>query len=262
MKVVLLVFCVCFSLSINAKPSFMRSLYMADRPNYKANEELSMVGQFGFVFADGNTNASTLKGRINANQELKAWEYQIIADTLYKQSKKVVQGEKVKTTAAQKLFVSLQADYKLLNPSNRIFVYGEYEKKRFSGFKFQAAFAAGWSSRLWKDQKSELKYSLGPGYAIAEVEKDSKNNEYQGLIVRAAMEYQRKFSKHATFRQFLSTEADQDFTKTRSETSLSTKISGALGMTLSFMMNHDTGVSRGREELDTQTVVTLVYQFF
>ena len=212
--------------------------------------------------ANGNTNASTITGRINANQELKAWEYQIIADTLYKQSEKKNQGGSVKSTAAQKLFVSLQADYKLLDPSNRIFIYSEYEKKRFSGFEYQAAFAAGWSSRLWQDKKSELKYSVGPGYAIAEIEQDSNRKEYQGLIVRAAMEYKRTFSKYATFRQFLSTEADQDFTKTRSETSLSTKISGALGMTLSFMVNHDTGVSQGREELDTQTAVTLVYQFF
>ncbi|MGJ8679628.1 DUF481 domain-containing protein [Paraglaciecola sp.] len=240
----------------------MRSLYMADKPNYKADEELSMVGEFGFIFANGNTNASTLKARFNASQELKDWEYQITGDTFYKQSKKTVNGESVKATSAQKLFISTQADYKLLDPNNRIFVYAEYEKKRFSGFRYQAALATGWSSRLWRNNQSELKYSVGPGYALAEVEENSKKQEYRGLIVRAAMEYKRKFSKHATFRQFLSTEADPDFTKTRSETTLSTKLNGALGMKLSFIMNHDTGVAQGREELDTQTAVTLVYQFF
>ena len=115
---------------------------------------------------------------------------------------------------------------------------------------------------MWRSNKSELKYSLGPGYAISEIEENSNKVEYRGLIVRAAMEYKRKFSAHATFRQFLSTEADPDFTKTRSETTLSTKLNGALGMKLSFVMNHDTGVAQGREELDTQTAVTLVYNFF
>ncbi|MCF2948534.1 DUF481 domain-containing protein [Paraglaciecola aquimarina] len=262
MKKVLFIISLCLPLAVTAKPNFMRSLYMADKPNYKADEELSMVGEFGFIIANGNTNTSIIKGRINASQELKAWEYQITGDTFYKQSKKDIDGESVKATAAQKLFLSLQTDYKLLNPDNRIFIYGEYEKKRFSGFRYQAAVATGWSSRLWRSNKSELKYSVGPGYAISEIEENSNKTEYSGLIVRAAMEYKRKFSAHATFRQFLSTEADPDFTKTRSETTLSTKLNGALGMKLSFVMNHDTGVAQGSEELDTQTAVTLVYQFF
>lgn len=251
-----------FANTASAKPNFMRSLYMADKPNYKADEEISMVGEFGLILTNGNTNASTLKARLIANQELAAWEYQITGDTLYKQNKKTVNGESVTATSAQTLFLSAQADYKLLDPDNRIFIYGEYEEKRFSGFEYQAAIATGWSSRLWRDTKSEFKYSLGPGYAIAEIEENSKKKEYKGIIIRAAMEYKRKFSSYATFRQFLSTEADNDFAKTRSETSLSTKLSGALGMKFSFVMNHDTGVSKGREELDTQTALTLVYQFF
>jgi len=76
------------------------------------------------------------------------------------------------------------------------------------------------------------------------------------------MEYKRKFSDHATFRQFVSTEADQEFSKTKSETSISTKLSGALAMKLSFIMDFDTSVGPGIEELDTETAVTLVYQFF
>jgi putative salt-induced outer membrane protein YdiY len=166
MKNVLFTLALCSSLFVNvanAKPNFMRSLYMADKPNYKADEELSMVGEFGFIVANGNTNASTLKARVIANQELEAWEYQITGDTFYKQSSKKINGESVKATSAQKLFLSAQADYKLLDPNNRIFVYAEYEEKRFSGFDYQAAFATGWSSRLWRDTKSELKYSLGPG---------------------------------------------------------------------------------------------------
>ena len=76
------------------------------------------------------------------------------------------------------------------------------------------------------------------------------------------MEYKRKFSNSATFRQFVSTEADQDFTKTKSETSLSTKLTGALAMKLSLVMNLDTSVGSDTEELDTEAAVTLVYQFF
>jgi putative salt-induced outer membrane protein YdiY len=76
------------------------------------------------------------------------------------------------------------------------------------------------------------------------------------------MEYKQTFSEHASFRQFVSMEAAQEFTKTKSETSLSTKLTGALAMKLSFVMNLDTSVGPDIEELNTETAVILVYQFF
>ncbi|MGS2720772.1 DUF481 domain-containing protein [Paraglaciecola aestuariivivens] len=245
-----------------AKQNIMRSLYMANKPDFDEEDELSMIGEFGFLLASGNTNTSTITAKINASQELQSWSYQIIGDGLYKQSETKVDGITENTTSAQKVFLSSQIDFKLSHPDDRLFIYSEYENNRFSGYKYQAAFAAGWSSRLWHDSESELKYSVGPGFGISEAEKDNTNEDQSGLIVRAAMEYKRKFSEHATFRQFLSTEADQEFTKTKSETSLSTRITGALAMKLSFVLNHDTGASEDNEALDTEAAVTLVYQFF
>ena len=143
-----------------------------------------------------------------------------------------------------------------------MFIYGEYENNRFNGFRYQATISAGWSSRFWHDKHSKLKYSFGPGYSISEIEQGNKDEDNKGLIGRAAMEYKRKFSDNATFRQFISTEADQKFTKTKSETSLSTKLTGALAMKLSFVMNLDSSVGPDIEELNTEAAVTLVYQFF
>jgi putative salt-induced outer membrane protein YdiY len=248
--------------NVFAKQSIMHSLYLADRPAFDGDDELSMIGEFGFLLASGNTNTSTITAKINTSQELSSWSYQVNGNALYKQSQQEVNGERVNAASAQKLFLSGQFDHKLTEPDDRLFIYGEYENNRFSGFRYQAAVAAGWSSRLWHDKQSELKYSVGPGYAISEVEDDNSDEDNKGLIVRAAMEYKRKFSESATFRQFLSTEAEQEFTKTKSETSLSTKLTGALAMKLSFVMNLDTSVSPDIDELDTEAAVTLVYQFF
>ncbi|MEP7702602.1 DUF481 domain-containing protein [Paraglaciecola sp. 25GB23A] len=242
----------------------MRSLYMAEKPSYAIGQdsEMSMIGEFGLVVAAGNTNTSTITAKINTSQELEYWSYQVISDVLYKRSSSVVEGERVDATSAQKLFLSTQLDYKLPDPNNRVFIYGEYEDDRFSGFDYQTSIAAGWTSRLWRDDISELKYSIGPGYAVSKFEPVKNLPDEQSLIVRAAFEYKHKFNKQATFRQFVSTEAATDSTKTKSETSLSTKINGSLAMKLTFVLNHDTGVSQETEELDTETAVTLVYQFF
>jgi putative salt-induced outer membrane protein YdiY len=240
----------------------MHSLYLADRPDFDGDDELSMISEFGFLLANGNTNASTITAKINTSQELESWSYQIIGSGLYKQSQQELEGKKGHAASAQKLFLSGQLDHKLTEPDDRLFVYCEYENNRFSGFRYQAALAAGWTSRLWHDKQSEFKYSVGPGFGISEVEENNSEEDTKGLIVRAAMEYKRKFSNSATFRQFVSTEADQEFYKTKSETSLSTKLTGALAMKLSFIMNLDTSVGPETEELDTEAAVTLVYQFF
>ena len=262
MKWILLLFVLLTADFCIAKQNIMHSVYLADRPEFDGDDELSMIGEFGFLVATGNTNTSTITAQINTSQELTSWSYQVIGNALYKQSQQLVDGEKSDTASAQKLFLSGQLDHKLSEPDDRLFIYSEYENNRFNGFRYQAALAAGWSSRLWHDKHSELKYSIGPGYAIAEVEEDNSNEDNKSIIVRAAMEYKRKFSDNATFRQFVSTEADQEFTKTKSETSLSTKLSGDLAMKLSFIMNLDTSVGPDIEELDTEAAVTMVYQFF
>ena len=238
----------------------MHSLYLLDRPAF--DDELSIISEFGFLLANGNTNTSTITAKINTSQELTSWSYQIIGNALYKQNQQILDGEESNQASAQKLFVSGQLDHKLTEPDDRLFIYGEYENNRFNGFRYQAALAAGWTSRLWHDKQSELKYSIGPGYAISEVEEKNSQEDAQNLILRAAMEYRKKFSDNATFRQFVSTEADQEFTKTKSETSISTKLTGTLAMKLSFVMNLDTSVGPDIEELDTEAAVTLVYQFF
>jgi putative salt-induced outer membrane protein YdiY len=244
-----------------AKQNIMYSLYLADRPAFD-DDELSIISEFGFLVANGNTNTSTITAKVNTSQELTSWSYQIIGNALYKQNQQELDGEENNQASAQKLFLSGQLDHKLTEPDDRLFIYGEYEKNRFNGFRYQASLAAGWTSRLWHDKQSEFKYSVGPGYAISEVDENNSEENSQNLIIRAALEYRKKFSGNATFRQFISTEVDQEFTKTKLETSLSTKLTGTLAMKLSFVINLDTSVGPDIEELDTEAAFTLVYQFF
>jgi putative salt-induced outer membrane protein YdiY len=83
-----------------------------------------------------------------------------------------------------------------------------------------------------------------------------------GVIVRASAEYRYKWTSGARLRQFISTEAGEDNTKSRSETSLSANVFGSLAMKLSFILNHETDTADDVEPLSTETSVALVYQFF
>jgi putative salt-induced outer membrane protein len=260
MKWFLLIFVLVKAHNAFAEQNIIDSLYLANKPD--SADELSVIGEFGFLLANGNSNASTITAKLNTSQELTSWSYQIIGNALYKQSQQELDGEKSYQASAQKLFLSTQLDHKLAEPNERLFIYGEYENNRFSGFRYQAALAAGWSSRLWHNEQSEFKYSVGPGYAISKIERGYSGSNTNSFIIRVAMEYKHKLSGYASFRQFVSIEAAQKFTKAKSETSLSTKLTGALAMKLSFFMDIDTSVGPNIEELNTETAVILVYQFF
>lgn len=253
-----------FSFSSHAKVNIMNLLYLADEPSHVATleDEKSMTGEFGMLLTDGNTNTSTLTAKINTSHELTDWSYQLIGDLLYRRNKSEIDGKLTELTTAKKIFLSSQVDYKLNNPDHRLFLYGEYEERRFDDYQYQLAIATGWSARLWHDKTSEFRYSIGPGYVFSHVSDKLPGMDEKSVIVRAAMEYKRKISDLATFRQFVSSEADHLYSKTKFETSLSAKINDTLAMKLSFIMNHNNDVDTDQDELDTETAVTLVYQFF
>jgi putative salt-induced outer membrane protein YdiY len=192
---------------------------------------------------------------LSAHQELKQWSNDFIVEALYKQDE--ISG--VEQTTAQKYFLSGQGNYKLDNPDHRLFGFTSYEDDRFSSFNYQATLAAGWSQKLWEDDASRFSYSVGPGYSFAETKEGEEQN---GLIVRAALDYQWKISDTANFKQLLSTEVGSDNTKSKSETSVSAQISGDLSLKVSLILDHNSDVAEGIDSLDTQTAVTLVYSFF
>ena len=239
----------------------IQTLYHADYvPD--ADDEIprfSMDGELGILINTGNTSASSIKTAVNADHETENWSSVYLAELLYKESDT---GAGKRDVTAQRFYASAQFDYKLRLPGRRLFMYGDYEVDRFNGYEHRASLAAGWSQRLWRSEDSEFRYSIGPGYSFVEVEEDINNAVNDGMIVRASAEYKYRWPSGAKLRQFLSTEAGVDNTKSRSETSLSANIFGSLAMKLSFILNHNSDTADNVDPLSTETTVALVYQFF
>ena len=220
----------------------------------------TMDGEFGFIATSGNTETTSIKGKLAAHQELERWSNDFMFEALYKKDDVTLEnGELASQTTAQKYFLSGQGNYKLDNPEHRLFAFASYEDDRFSSFDYQSTVAAGWSQKLWQDDRTKFEYSVGPGYSFAKRIDGSSEN---GLIARGALDYQWKISDTATFKQLLSTEVGADNTKSKSETSVSAQINGSLSMKVSLTIDHNSDVVAGTEKLDTQTAATVVYTFF
>ncbi|MFC3120929.1 DUF481 domain-containing protein [Agaribacter flavus] len=222
-------------------------------------KDFTMDGEFGFIVTTGNTETSSASAALNATQELESWSNTYVVKGLYKKDTVESDGEEVERTTAQKFFASAQGNYKLENPDHRLFGFASYEDDRFSNFKYQSTLAAGWSQKVWEDDKSSFEYSIGPGYSFSKTQDDESQNN---AIARASMGYIWNISETAKFTQAVSTEIGSDNTKSRAETALTAQIAGNLSMKFSIKFDHNTDVAPGIEKLDTETAVTLVYSFF
>ncbi|MCF2948535.1 DUF481 domain-containing protein [Paraglaciecola aquimarina] len=230
---------------------------LASSQAFAADKEkpFSMDGEFGFISTSGNTDTTSIKGKISAHQELEMWSNDYKFEALYKKD----EVNDVSQTTAQKYFLSGQGNYKLANPDHRVFGFVSHEDDRFSSFDYQSTIAAGWSQKLWQDDDSKFSYSIGPGYSFAKRQTGESEN---GLIVRASMDYRLKISETAQFKQLVSSEVGSDNTKSKSESSVSAQISDGFSLKVSLVLDHNSDVPDGKENLDTQTAVTLVYTFF
>ncbi|MCC2616484.1 DUF481 domain-containing protein [Aestuariibacter halophilus] len=264
MKKTLLILCCAFASNTYAQLDAIDDLFLSDTPIYGEQvKTFTMTGELGILEATGNTQGTTLTGKVNAKHNLLDWHHQYTVNFLYKRNDRDLEdGSSESFTSAQRVFLSTQSEYKLEDPNHRLFIYGEYEDDRFNGYDYQAAMAVGWSTQVWDTKDSELRYSVGPGYAVSRVDDGSDGDDQMGLIVRAALEYEKKLTETSTFRQFFSTETDTDFSRSVSETSLAARINGALAMKLSLNMIHNTRPQHVGSSLDTETAVTLVYNFF
>ena len=231
----------------------------------QAEEEqgFTMDGEFGFIVTSGNTETTSANGALNAKHELEMWSNEYTLKALYKKDE--VDG--VETTSADKKFASAQANYKLDNPDHRLFGFASYENDRFGAFDYQATIAAGWNQKVWNDTTSSFEYSIGPGYTFQDrFDVDENDNiitvEENSAILRGAFNYAYTISETAKFTQTFSTEIGSDNTKSRAESAVSAKIAGGLSLKVALKFDHNSDVADGRENLDTETSVSVVYTFF
>ncbi len=232
----------------------------------QAAEPLNAEVELGVIATSGNTESTSLKGKLAVTHEMEKWKNNYQLDALYKKDEVTIDdgaGNSVseEQTTAQKLFVSAQGDYKLNQEHSALFIYGSYTDDRFSGYDYQSTIAAGYSDQLFSTEKSFLNYNVGPGYSF---NKTDDGEKVESAVVRLAAEYQYKISEHAKFTQLLSTEAALESdknTRSKSETAVSANLMGNLSMKAAYTIIHNSEVPADKENTDTTTSLTLVYIF-
>ncbi|WP_101759784.1 DUF481 domain-containing protein [Oceanicoccus sp. KOV_DT_Chl] len=208
--------------------------------------------EFGYFESTGNTEESSIKGKADINREKEQWRYNIFFESLSSDT----DGDRT----AEKYFLSNRLAYQFTE-KNYAFAYASYEDDHFSGYDYQATVAAGYGRRIMNEETMHWDVEVGPGYRESKVDEDSTEEDTDEVILRMFSKYKWDFSENATFSQTVSVEAGDENTVSRSITSLSTRVVGALLLKLSYTVKYSEEVPVDTKHADTETSVTLAYSF-
>lgn len=204
---------------------------------------------FGLTLASGNSDTKNASGTLDLSQERIDWRHAIQFSALY--------SEDSGTRTAQRYRLAGKSDYKL--PENKfLFISGAYEDDDFSAYDFQATMTVGYGWRVIERADQVLDLEIGPGFRYSELKAGGSDEE---VVLRVAGKYSLDISPTAQFGQTLQVESGSAATISRSVTSLTTAVSGALSLRAALEMKHNSGAPSGTDELDTLTTLSVVYKF-
>lgn len=239
------------------------------------NSWIGNVG-IGVVVTGGNTENKSANSNIDITRDLERWRHNLHIDSLFTADE---QG-----ATAEKYFASWQSDYKL-SERDYVFGYASYDDDRFSAFEWQATAVVGYGRILLATEDKNLNIEVGPGYRAsrtAEVfeEVDGErvrsvalpdgsfdfnlledNESDSEAILRLAEHFDWQFSPSSKFVQELNVEVGSENTVTRGLLALESQIAGSLVVRLYYAIKHNTEVPDDTENSDTETGVTIAYNF-
>ena len=193
----------------------------------KPASKWSGEAELGYLKTTGNTQTESLHAKGKLVNERKKWKH------------------------------TGKSDYNI-DDLSYLFIALSYDNDEFSGYDYQATGTVGYGYHIIKKETLKLDLEAGVGARQSKLNAGTSNSEG---VIRGAADLAWVISKTSTFTQFLSVEAGEDNTISRSVTALKMEIIGNLAAKLSHTIKHSSDVPAGIEKTDTESVVTLVYSF-
>ena len=206
--------------------------------------------ELGAVATTGNTRTRNITARSRIETQRARWHHIVTAEVLSSSEKNA--------TTAERYFLSGKSDFKL-DEKSYVFALLSYENDRFSGFDHRWMETLGYGRSIIDRKALSLKLEAGLGARQSKIS-DTGQTRNEG-IVHFGGNLSWNISDSATLTQDLFTDIGSQSTVSKAVTSLSTRIVGNLASKLAFTARHTSNVPAGFKKLDTETTVTLVYNF-
>jgi len=229
---------------------------------------LTGSAELGFLYKTGNTNSGDIRTGLDLRFEKNQWLSLLNIDFLLKKAD--ITNDNGNTnfqTTDQKWTLTSQTNYNLDNKEKN-YIYGNiwYEENVFSSFIYQNSVSTGWGRHWYKSNIASLWGDIGPGFkrdtfkaTVSEAERIADT-----WIIQAQILYIKKLGDSVELKQYLSAkqalknDANSIY---KAETTVTTKLISTLQLRFTFTLDYNSDVEANKENLDSQTAVTLVYSF-
>jgi len=224
--------------------------------------------ELGFLYKSGNTNSGDMKTGLDLRFEKGQWLSLLNVDLLLKKADITdTNGNKHFKTTDQKWTLASQTNYSIDNIEKN-YVYGNiwYEENEFSSFVNQSSVSTGWGRHWYKSNNASLWGDIGPGYKrdVFKATNTEPQKTAQTWIVQAQALYIRKLGEHIELKQHFSAKQALKASENsiyKAKTTLTTKLISTLQLKFTFTLDYNSKVKANKENLNTQTAITLVYSF-
>lgn len=236
----------------------------------KTDSELTMSAELGMLLKTGNSKSGDIKAGFNLKHKKDQWTNLLAINALGKKSEQKNEdtGEKDYNTTDNKWDLKAQTNY-TLHENGKNYLYGNlsYLQDKFTNFKSQSSFSAGWGRNWYETETSSFFADVGPGvkydeFRATETEPETSETNF---IVQAQALYTSQINEHVEFKQYLVARQAFESGKNsfyQSETSITTKLIESMQLKFSFRVDYNSEVDTTKfENTDTITSFTLVYNF-
>ena len=222
---------------------------LAEKSPWKSSAE------FGFIRTTGNTETQNIAAKADVVYEVDKWRHTGHAEGYGAEAKN--QDTDENEVSAERYELSGKSDYKF---TERDYAYGliKLKKDRFSGFEYDHIVSVGYGRKAIKQDNMELDLEIGPGERFFKVDDGESDDE---AVLRLAAKYWWQITDSSKFTQLLSTEIGEDITSSESVTGIQANINKTLALKFTYTVRHKTKVPADNEKMDTETAMTLVYNF-
>nr|MDA3895656.1 DUF481 domain-containing protein [Desulfobacteraceae bacterium] len=218
------------------------------------------------LMTTGNSETDSVNAKVGLKYEKEHFLGEANIAVLYSSETTEIDGKKEDNVSAEKYNYSAKIGYKF-NEANYVFINGDYEDDRFSGYDYKTTYSAGYGRKVIASDTIKFDIEIGPGYRYDKTNGYWENNVFidekteDEIILRGYAMFNYKFSEAVSFQQDVTVVTGSDNTNTKSVTALKTQIVGALAMKVSLKIDNNTDVPAGKDKTDTETALTLVYDF-
>ncbi len=206
-------------------------------------------GEVGGFISTGNTNNRGLAIGINIAKETRHWKHAFRGQVDYQEDQGV--------TSRERYFTGYEGNWKF-SPRGFAVLALSFEKDRFSGFTSRFTEALGLGYRLIDGKRVTLALDGGPALRQTMLTTGTSQSE---LAARAALNAKWVITPAISLTETATYTSDQRNSSFLSLSQLTARLNGRLSARMSYQVNNESNPPAGRENTDTVTRATLVYNF-